>query len=341
MKIVYLLATEKGWGGLEKHVFDVASAMASRGHDVVVLCSQNYREHCPNNVKIEPFDWQGARRNPLLWYRLRHKLRRLNPDVVHAQADKPAYVLSKSGWPSGCLSVGTVHNIKSGYSSYARLDALVAVSGMIANDLDHPDITVVHNGVLETNPDLIVQKDLIEWMKGKPSPLLLAIGRLVSAKGFDLLLQAWPKSISGTLVVLGEGKERENLEAIIAARDLKNVHLLGESECVREWISLSDLLVISSRNEGGPYVLSEALINGVAAIGTNVGMVPDYLPVENRVSVGDVDALNDLLVSVLENPDAYKNNCIEAIKKAKLSLSVEAMMNAVEKVYSDRIQRAN
>lgn len=338
MKIVYLLATEKGWGGLEKHVFDVASAMASRGHDVVVLCSQNYREHCPNNVKIEPFDWQGARRNPLLWYRLRHKLRRLNPDVVHAQADKPAYVLSKSGWPSGCLSVGTVHNIKSGYSSYARLDALVVVSGMIAQKLHHSDVTVVHNGVLESEADPRIQAELHSWLEGKSAPVILAIGRLVTAKGFDILLQAWPKQVAGTLVILGEGKERHNLEMIIAERGLQNVHLLGESSQVREWISLADIVVISSRNEGGPYVLAEALLNGVAVVGTDVGMVPDYLPEQNRVAPGDIDAMKRLLVSVLHDPAPYKKNCEAVILGAKGKLSVEAMMNAVEGVYLNRLK---
>lgn len=338
MKIVYLLATEKGWGGLEKHVFDVASAMVERGHHVTVLCSDFYQQECPPGIYIEAFDWSGARRNPFTWYRLKKVLRRLAPDVVHAQADKAAYILSKAGWPTQCLAVGTVHNIKSGYGSYSKLDALIAVSGMISEQLDHPDVTVVHNGVVDAKPDAAVSEKLNEWLQNKPSPVFLSIGRLVPAKGFDVLLQAWPSDQGGTLVVLGEGKERARLEQLIEERGLKNVYLLGESTHVREWISLASLLLISSRNEGGPYVLSEALMSGLAVIGTRVGMVPDFLPDQNLIPPGDVDSLNRLLVEALNNPSQFHKNCEKAFVEARSCLSVDSMMSSVEAIYFERLK---
>ena len=70
MRLLYLLATDGAWGGLEKHAFDVAGAMAARGHEVTVLCAASYRSHCPAGVRIEPFDWRSSRNNPLLWLRL-------------------------------------------------------------------------------------------------------------------------------------------------------------------------------------------------------------------------------------------------------------------------------
>ncbi len=338
MRIVYLLATEKGWGGLEKHAFDVAGAMAFKGHDVVVLCSNFYQNYCPEGVAICPFSWKGSRRNPFLWLRLKRKIQELAPDVVHAQADKPAYILSRISWPQKSLAVGTVHNIKSGYAAYTKLDALIAVSGMIANQLNHEDVTVIHNGVVTSEVDCSVRAELKSWLKNKSSPIVLAIGRLVMAKGFDLLLQAWPKNTLGTLVILGDGKNRSDLEKIIADRQLENAFLLGESSHVREWISLADLLVISSRNEGGPYVLSEALINELAVIGTEVGMVPDFLPKESLVPPDDAELLRSLLASALSDPDHFKAISKPAIAKAKSSLSMEAMMSAVETLYLDKLK---
>lgn len=333
MKICYLLATVGDWGGLEKHTFDVAGAMANRGHEVVVLCDPSYRRYCPEGVTIRGFDWSGSRRNPWVWFKLRKALEQLAPDIVHAQADKPAYMLSKSGCPRGTVTVGTVHNIKSHYRAYNNLKALIAVSGMIAKQLNHTAVTVVHNGVSFPQPDLNRVNELKTFLSDKPAPHFVAIGRLVEAKGFDVLLQAWPNSGRGTLVVLGDGKERENLERLCRERQLESVILKGHSTEVAEWLAASDFLVISSRNEGGPYVLSEALLSQLPVIGTRVGMVPDILPDSLVVEPGSVPALNALIETAINNPQKLKDQCAPAFVKANECLTYDAMMVATESVY--------
>lgn len=334
MKIVYLLATTGGaWGGLEKHTFDVAGAMAARGHEVVVLTDPAYRARADAGVAVQPFDWASSRRNPLLWWRLRRVLRALAPDLVHAQADKPAGILARAGWPATTVAVGTVHNLKSGYRAYKKLDAVITVSRAIAAAVGHPDVQVIYNGVRETAPDENALAELRAWRAGQPGPLLLAIGRLVPAKGFDLLLQAWPLNAAATLVILGSGKQRAELEQIIAARALQHVHLQGESTQVREWMACANLLVISSRNEGGPYTLAEALLAGLPVIGTDVGMVADFLPPSCVVPAADLNRLRDLLSVAVAHPDHYLAECAPAMLEAKRRLTLGAMMDATEAVY--------
>lgn len=333
MRLVYLLATTGGWGGLEKHAFDVAGAMAERGHDVVILADPGYQERCPAGVRLQPFNWSSSRHNPLLWLRLRNALAALKPDIVHAQADKACKILVRSGWPAASAATGTVHNLKSDYGAYRKMDAVIAVSRALAEAVNHPRVHVVHNGIQVTAPAPQVQAEIGEWRVGKPSPLALAIGRLVPAKGFDLLLHAWPAETGATLAILGGGKQRQELEAIIAERGLRHVHLLGESSQVPEWISCADLLVISSRNEGGPYVLAEALTAGLPVISTEVGMVPDFLPRSCIVPPGDVAALNSLLCAAIANPDRYRSECEPAMAAARQQLTREAMMDGIEQAY--------
>lgn len=334
MKIVYLLATTGGvWGGLEKHTFDVAGAMAARGHEAVVLADAAYRARAGNGVQVQDFDWGGSRHSPLLWWRLRRTLRALAPDIVHAQADKPAGILSRAGWPSTAMAVGTVHNSKSGYRAYRRMDVVIAVSRAIAAAAGHPRVQVIYNGVRETQPDVAALDEVRAWRAARPGPLLLAVGRLVPAKGFDLLLQAWPVEAAATLVILGEGKQRTELERIIAARGLQHVHLQGESTQVREWMACADALVISSRNEGGPYTLAEALLAELPVISTDVGMVADFLPRTCVVPAGEAAALQALLARTIADPAACRVDCAPAMLRAHEQLTLAAMMDATESVY--------
>lgn len=57
----------------------------------------------------------------------------------------------------------------------------------------------------------------------------------------------------------------------------------------------ADFLVISSRNEGGPYTLAEALLVHCPVISTDVGMVAEVLPAELICPANDVTALHDLI----------------------------------------------
>src|SRR5690606_11258367 len=173
------------------------------------------------------FDWRSSRNNPLLWLRLRRALQRAAPDIIHAQADKPVSVLGRCGWPQSAIALGTVHNVKSTYEPYRKLDAVIAVSRAIAAQVPNSNIHVVYNGVQPVAPEPESLERIRQWCQGKPGPLLLGIGRLVPAKGFDLLLKAWPSHAQATLVILGEGKQRPELEKIILERGLQNVHLMG------------------------------------------------------------------------------------------------------------------
>lgn len=339
MKLLYLLATDGAWGGLEKHAFDVAGAMAQRGHEVSVLCAASYADRCPFGVKIEPFDWRASRNNPLLWLRLRRALQRLAPDLIHAQADKPVYVLGRCGWPVNARAIGTVHNVKSRYGAFAKLDAVIAVSRAIAAAVPNPDVHVVYNGVQPATPDPDALQRIRQWRQQHTGPLLLAIGRLVPAKGFDLLLKAWPAHASATLVILGEGKQRPELEQLIRERQLQNVSLMGNSTEVSAWMASADLLVISSRNEGGPYTLAEALVAGLPVISTNVGMVPDFLPADWIAPANDEAALNQLLEKTLAQLPQLREQSQPAIAKARQHLTTKAMMDATEAVYRKLLQQ--
>lgn len=100
---------------------------------------------------------------------------------------------------------------------------------------------------------------------------VIAVGRLVHQKGFDLLLRAFAglamKHGEWDLEIWGEGEERANLEAL---RDMlglaERCRLPGSHPNIHEALALADLFVLSSRYEGFPNALCEAMAIGLPSV---------------------------------------------------------------------------
>lgn len=136
-------------------------------------------------------------------------------------------------------------------------------------------------------------------------------GRLSPEKGHRYLLQAiaslapiLPRLV---LILLGEGKERFNLER--QARELgieKHVLFAGFQKEIRSWIQACDLLVNPSLTEGTPNVVLEAMALGTPVIATNVGGVPDlieHLTSGILVAPADSNALVAAIHAIFRNPE--------------------------------------
>jgi glycosyltransferase involved in cell wall biosynthesis len=102
-------------------------------------------------------------------------------------------------------------------------------------------------------------------------PTIVAMGRLSDEKGFDLLLDAFAQSkLAGdgwSLVVLGEGPKRSALSEQAARLGLSaHVSLPGRTREPQAWLRHADIFTLSSRYEGFPNVLIEAMQCGAASI---------------------------------------------------------------------------
>lgn len=144
-----------------------------------------------------------------------------------------------------------------------------------------------------------------------PSPCILACGRLTAQKGFDLLLEAFariaPHHPGWSLAILGEGEQREALARRARAPDLLGrVYLPGVVRDAAAAMRGADLFVLSSRYEGFPNVLVEAMACGLPVIAADCESGPRdiVVPEHNGLLVppGDVDALAAAMDRVMTDP---------------------------------------
>lgn len=149
---------------------------------------------------------------------------------------------------------------------------------------------------------------------------VLAVGRLHEQKGFDLLLRAWQpiekRHPEWTLRIVGEGPKRTELFTQCCESNLQNVSLAGRVDNVAQEYAAASLFVLSSRYEGLPLALIEAMWSGLPCIAFDCPQGPSELLADERgwlVPNGDVDALS----AQIEYAITHSEEAAEHAKKAQ------------------------
>jgi GalNAc-alpha-(1->4)-GalNAc-alpha-(1->3)-diNAcBac-PP-undecaprenol alpha-1,4-N-acetyl-D-galactosaminyltransferase len=145
-----------------------------------------------------------------------------------------------------------------------------------------------------------------------PTPMLIAVGRLHEVKGFDLLLTAFSqiqaKYPDWHLTILGEGPMRSALEDLRSQLGLKDrVHFPGQVADVNAYLRQADIFVLSSRFEGFPMAICEAMACGLPVLAVNCLSGPSDIIRDGidgvLVPANDIDALASGIEDLIANPD--------------------------------------
>lgn len=169
---------------------------------------------------------------------------------------------------------------------YKRFDKIVCVSKNIKESFEKlfgkdPESIVLYN-VNDENEILEKAEEQVNINREMSGPLIEVIGRLSEEKGVDRLIRVCSRlkknRYNFQLWVLGEGKERGNLEKIIEENNLSEyVKLLGFISNPYPYIKLADILVCPSRYEGLSTVVTEGLILGKAVVTTQCSGMKELL----------------------------------------------------------------
>lgn len=192
-----------------------------------------------------------------------------------------------------------------GVSSGVR-DAVLAFTGNRGGNY-----AVIHNPVVTDELKAKAREVASHpWLNDDGDPVILGCGRLNVQKGFDILIEAFAKVRArrpARLLILGEGDLRDDLEASVATAGLAPwVALPGFDRNPFAAMRSASVFALSSRWEGLPTVLIEALASGANVVSTDCPSGPDEVLEGGRhgrlVPVGDAEALAGAIIDALDRP---------------------------------------
>lgn len=261
-------------------------------------------------IAVTGVPW-GMGLDPRAWWSLRTLIRRFHPAIVHAH-DSHALTLVRAPVVIGHRRVDFHVRPR---SAWFRATAIIAVSEAVKRVLTAdgvpPDrITVIPDGI---DPDEIRAAaahavGIRARLRLPPStPLAANVAALVDHKDQRTLVRAAAHARAARAdlhwVIAGEGALRHAVEREIAAHGLGDrVHLLGYIPEADALIREADLFVMSSKEEGMGSVILHALALAKPVVATAAGGIPEVLPAQCLVPVGDAAALAAKVVSVLTRP---------------------------------------
>ncbi len=199
---------------------------------------------------------------------------------------------------------------------YRRAHTVVAVSRGVAEELVHyigvpePKVKVIYNPII--TPDVFRKADEPvdhPWFRDGEPPVILGVGRLTTQKDFPTLIRAFAlvrRQKRARLMILGEGEDRPALESLVRELGLEeDVALPGFVQNPYAYIKRATVFVLSSRWEGLPTVLVEALALGVPVVATDCQSGPAEIlqngSLGTLVQVGNVEALAGAILYALSS----------------------------------------
>jgi glycosyltransferase involved in cell wall biosynthesis len=202
-----------------------------------------------------------------------------------------------------------------GDSPWTRTDHVIAISQaikhvLVSDGVPAGEISVIPSGVdaAEVGREAL-RRPIARTRLGlaPDTPLAVNVAALVDHKDHRTLIWAarHARALRPDLhwVIAGEGELRRSLAVEIARLDLRDhVHLLGYVEAADALIREADVFVMSSKEEGLGSVILNALALGKPVVATAGGGIPEILPADALVPVGDAEALARKVVHALDHP---------------------------------------
>lgn len=278
--------------------------------------------------------------------------RQSRPDVVHIHNPTPTiYAALPARIASAKSIVSTRHSLVAPphdrvmefkYSVAARFcDWVVGICDATTENLrtlrtiPNHKIQRVYNGVVP------LREPKRDELPAKSGFTLVFVGRLQAVKNLSLLLNAFQLALAAApdlrLWIVGDGSERSALEALAAALHIADkVTFWGQQLDVAPFFSAADTFIMSSKSEGLPLSLLQAMSLGVPAIVPEVGGMPEVVRLANAgivVPPAAPNAMADAILRMARNSTERSRFSKGAQTEFHLRFSLEAMADAYMQLY--------
>lgn len=222
---------------------------------------------------------------------------------------------------------------------YNNIDSIIFVSQDAKKEFisifgSYPNMPVIYN-IIGKERIILQSQKRIGLKKNKFT--FIAIGSLLPVKGFDRLIRAASLVKKAgyvfSLLILGEGTERQRLENLIVQKEISSdVKLLGFRENPYPYLAMCDAFVMSSISEALPTVLCEAMILGKPIIVTNCSGCRELVDIGEYGLMAEQDdqSLADKMIKYIKEPKTLLNYAKKSKKRSQLFDDEEV----IRRVYS-------
>lgn len=356
-------------GGAERNLFYLAPYMAKSRFRYAILCLMRRGEFASEVEKmgITVVEFGYRRRNTVTTtLRLARFLRKNKVKILHTHLFLPGLIGRIAAWLAGTPVIITHEEGRTLWKKwYHKLFERVAIFKTdlrLAVSQDIAELRIKEEGTppakIRILPSGGVEPKIFDVPEsvsaGKRSQLGLAnqivvgtIGRLVEAKGLDLLLEAASilKRLDSRVkfVIVGDGPLEEDLRRQIKAKNLDGiVHLLGKRTDIPEILSVIDVYVITSRTEGTPVSLIEAMMAAKPVAATAVGGIPEIISdgVDGiLVTPEDAQEIANAILRLIKDADLRRRLGDQARKKAIERYSTKTVIEQTEAIYAELLRQ--
>lgn len=366
MKITFLTLDIFGMGGTIRTVLNVANYLVNKGYEVEIVSVLRYRKepffYIDPKIRVVVLHSKLINRSKkkglkgkIINFLDKCKSRLIHPDDeghhhFNLLTDIKMYQYIKSIKEGILISTRPSFNIFT--AKYANKN-IITIGQEHLNLAIYPDR--LQKSIKKYYPKLnylatLTDEDTLDYKKlfsdekikivkltnsippfeSKLSPLedktILAAGRLVPQKGFDLLIEAFSKIVDKApdwrVKIFGSGKDKNMLQDIINERHLyNNVLLMGPTKEIEKEMARASIYALSSRFEGFGMVIVEAMQCGVPVVSFDCPKGPSEIIKHNEdgilVKNGDVDAFADALLELIQDKEKRIRMAKEAVKNVK------------------------
>lgn len=362
MRILHVLAPAAA-GGLEQVVQSLVLGLRQRTHDVHLAAVLTPDAGDPAKHRfVSAFHDTGAplhvmqvagRAYQQEHAAVRQLCREIAPAVVHTHGYRSDLIGAAAARREGLPTVTTSHGFTHGglrnrvyeylqRRAFAAFDAVIAVSAPMCEQLIRSGVSpkrlhLVRNAAPIAVPLLSREEARLRLGLPLDGHQIGWIGRLSREKGADVFLNALamiPTRAGATII--GDGPEFRKLQGVVARRKLHDrVRFSGCITPAAALLRAFDIVVLSSRTEGTPMVLFEAMEAQVPVIATRVGGVPDVIDESSGVLLDRPDPilLARALINLLENPARRRQLAQHAIARLHRHFARGPWLSAHEQLY--------
>jgi glycosyltransferase involved in cell wall biosynthesis len=352
-----------GLGGQERMAVDLARAQRAAGHRVLAVSlapppegplGLSFREAGVEAITV-------AKRpgfDVTLPFRLARLFAREGVELVHTHNPQPLIYGAPAGKLAGAALVHTKHgrNPDTKRRRWLRraaadlVDAYVAVSPSTAavaredRDAAEERLRVIENGIdVKAFTHGAAARHAVRDELGIPLDAWVVgtIGRLAPEKDQRMLIEAMAPLLGPKrrLLIVGEGPERPALEALVAKLEhVPYIHFTGVRRDPARLLAGFDVFALSSKTEGLPLVVLEAMAAALPVVSTDVGGIGDVIEHERTgflVPAGNVAKLEHTLGKLYQSPDLGRRIGLAARHAVRQTHALERMANDYAVLYAN------